>query len=147
MELIKKELKNLKDNFEKDITELITGQNAEKLSEIKNYQDEIISLSTEKQVLINKINEERLQASSGRERIRLLGDQLINVDRETTDIAAKLAKASVKFDAEKINQEKQIITKSAETISAEISEIEKIFTPWKDIMKNKMLLPKLTKLA
>jgi len=125
LELIKKELKKLKDNFEKDITELITGQNAEKLSEIKNYQDEIISLSTEKQVLINKINEERLQASSSKERVRLLGDQLINVNRETTDIAAKIAKANIKFDAEKINQEKQVIAKSAEAISAEISETEK----------------------
>ena len=124
LELIKKELKKLKADFEKDITELITGQNAEKLSEIKNYQDEIISLSTEKQVLINKINEERLQASSARERVRLLSDQILNIDREINDIASKIAKASVKFDAEKINQEKQVIAKSAEVLGLEISELE-----------------------
>ena len=125
LELIKKELKKLKDDFEKDITELITGQNAEKLSEIKNYQDEIISLTTEKQTLINKINEERLQASSARERIRLLSDQGVSVEREITDIASKIAKASVRFDADKINQEKQVLMKTAETINLEIIESEK----------------------
>lgn len=125
LEFIKKELKKLKDDFEKNITELITGQNAEKLSEIKNYQDEIITLTTEKQILINKVNEEKLKASSINERVRSLKEQLINLEREITDISSKIAKANIKFDSDKINNEKEALLKSAETADLEIIELEK----------------------
>ncbi|MFZ4648529.1 MAG: chromosome segregation SMC family protein [Patescibacteria group bacterium] len=125
LEIIKKELKNLKDDFEKSITELITGQNAEKLSEIKNYQDEIISLTTEKQILSNSLSEERLKASSTRERLRLLTEQGINVEREVTEISIKITKSQVKFDAEPLNQEKSKLLKQAELINQEIVQLEK----------------------
>ena len=125
LEVIKRELKKLKEDFEKAINEWITGQNANKLSEIKNHQDEIISLTTEKQALINKINEENLRASSARERLRLLSEQLVSVEREISDISAKLIKSQVKFDAEKINQEKSVLLQQAEKINQEITELEK----------------------
>jgi chromosome segregation protein len=125
LNLIKKELKKLKDDFEKSITELITGQNAEKLSEIKNYQNEIIALTTDKQILINKINEEKLRASASLERLRLLSEQKINIEREINDITSKILKAEVKFDIEKNNQEKAELNKRAEIILQEIAELEK----------------------
>ncbi|MCX6795513.1 MAG: AAA family ATPase [Candidatus Falkowbacteria bacterium] len=125
LDLIKKELKKLKDDFEKSITELITGQNEEKMSEIKNHKDKIISLTTEKQVLINQINEEKLKESSARERLRLLSDQLANISREVVDITAKLVKSQVKFDSEKINQEKAELLKQSELLSEEIENSEK----------------------
>lgn len=123
--VIKKELKKLKEDFEKSITELITGQNAEKLSEIKNYQDEIISLSTEKQVLINKINEEKLKTSSAKERLKLLNEQATRLSREITDIISKIAKSEVKFDFEKINLEKAELSKKAEELQEQIILTEK----------------------
>jgi chromosome segregation protein len=117
---IKKLIETAKNNFQIKIKEFIADENDEKLQRIKEIQDEIISLTENRQAINNRWNEERLRLSSLNERLRLLSEKRDQLNREITDIEAKISKSQVKFDATAIETEKNNIFSKIEQIEQEI---------------------------
>ena len=117
---IKKLIEDAKNNFQTKIKEFIADENNEKLQRIKEIQDEIISLTENRQAINNHWNEERLRLSTLNERLRLLLDKKDQLNHEITDIETKLAKSQVKFDATSIETEKNNIFSKIEQIEQEI---------------------------
>ena len=99
-------IEEAKQEFQKQIKSLIDGENAVKLEKAKSLQEEIIKNSENRQILVAEINELRLDLSTRQERKRLLEQQKHQAQREIDDVQNKLAKSQIKFDADKINQEK-----------------------------------------
>ena len=120
LEEVKKLIEEAKNNFQDQIREYLADENADKLNRIKEIQDEIISLSEERQTLNNQINEERLRLSSISERLRLLQDKKRQSEREIADLEIKIAKSQIKFDATSIENEKAGLLKLISDIDAEI---------------------------
>lgn len=104
-------LADAKKDFQKNISQAISGLDDEKLNRIKEIQTTIINLNEEKQSVQENLNSERLRLSSVSERLRLLEEKESQINRELIDIRAKLEKAQVKFDAGKIEADKQDLLK------------------------------------
>lgn len=102
-------LAEAKKDFQKNISQAISGLDDEKLNRIKEIQTTIINLNEEKQLVQENLNSERLRLSSISERLRLLEEKESQINRELIDIRAKLEKAQVKFDAGKIEADKQAL--------------------------------------
>ena len=117
---IKSLIEEAKQEFQKQIRSLIDGENASKLEKAKTLQEEIIGYSEKRQALMAEINELRLDLSTRQERKRLLEAQQEQTAREIKDIQEKIAKSQVKFDAEKINQEKQELNQRLQALEIEI---------------------------
>jgi chromosome segregation protein len=120
---VKKLLEDAKNNFQDQIREHLADENADKLNRVKEIQDEIISLSDERQTLNNQLNDERLKLSSINERLRLLEDKKKQSDREITDLEIKIAKSQIKFDASGIETEKAGLLKQVSALETEIKEL------------------------
>ena len=120
---VKKLIEEAKNNFQDQIREHLADENADKLNRVKEIQDEIISLSEERQILNNQLNEERLKLSSTGERLRLLEDKKKQSDREIADLEVKIAKSQIKFDASAFETEKAGLVKQINTLDAEIKEL------------------------
>ncbi|MFA5886822.1 MAG: AAA family ATPase [Patescibacteria group bacterium] len=112
-----------KDEFQAQIEKIINSDNRDKLENIKVIQEEIISLTEEKQKNSDQLNLENLRLNTTNERLRLLGEKQQQTTRELTEIRAKLAKAQIKFESGKIKQEKMEI---GEKISALEIKIKKL---------------------
>lgn len=104
---IKKLIAEAKNDFQKKITNLISGLDDDKLNQIKEIQTEIISLTESKQNTQENLSAERLRLSMLNERLRLLEEKELQLIRELNDIKAKLEKAQVKFDASQLESEKK----------------------------------------
>ncbi len=104
-------LADAKKDFQKNISQAISGLDDEKLNRIKEIQTTIINLNEEKQLVQENLNNERLRLSSVSERLRLLEEKESQINRELIDIRAKLEKAQVKFDAGKIEADKENLLK------------------------------------
>lgn len=125
LKIIKKLIDEAKKDFQKKIKVFITGENDEKLQKIKEIQEEIIKLTQERETANNRLNEERLRLSTINERLRLLEEKRAQVSREINDIRAKLEKAQVKFDASKIENEKEDNNKRIAVLDKEINDLSK----------------------
>ena len=123
LDKVKKLLEEAKNNFQDQIREHLADENADKLNRVKEIQDEIISLSEERQTLNNQLNEERLKLSSISERLRLLEDKKRQSDREIADLEVKIAKSQIKFDASTFEAEKAGLIKQINTLDTEIKTL------------------------
>ncbi len=117
--IIKKLINEAKNDFQKKITGLISGLDDDKLNQIKEIQTEIISLNEAKQQTQEILSDERLRLSTVNERLRLLEEKKAQNEREIIDIATKLEKAQVKFDASRIESEKKELNKKIELLEKE----------------------------
>jgi chromosome segregation protein len=113
---IKKLIAAAKNDFQKKITTLINGLDDNKLNSIKEIQAKIISLNEEKQITQESLNSERLRLTTVSERLRLLEEKELQSNREIIDIKSKLEKAQIKFDASKLENEKQELNKKIELL-------------------------------
>ncbi len=116
-------LDEAKNNFQDQIREHLADENADKINRVKEIQDEIISLSEERQTLNNQLNEERLKLSGTGERLRLLEDKKKQSDREIADLEVKIAKSQIKFDASSLEAEKNNLAKQINNLETEIKEL------------------------
>jgi len=121
---IKKLISEAKNDFQKQITQLINGLDDDKLNQIKEIQTKIISLTEEKQATQESLSSERLRLSMVNERLRLLEEKELQMTREINDIRAKLEKAQVKFDARKLEAEKKELGKKIELLEKEQSGLK-----------------------
>lgn len=121
---IKTEIEAAKNEFQAKIKFFIDGENAEQIQRIKDIQDELMSLTEDRQNINNQLNEERLRLSSINERLRLLEDKERQTDREIADIKDRLVRAQVKFDATAIENEKQIINKKISALDKKIEALQ-----------------------
>jgi len=108
---VKSLLAEAKQEFQKNISQAISGLDDEKLDKIKDIQAKIISLNEEKQAVQENLSSERLRLSSVSERLRLLEEKESQLNRELIDIRAKLEKSQVKFDAKQLESDKQDLLK------------------------------------
>lgn len=120
---VKTLLDEAKNNFQDQIREHLADENADKINRVKEIQDEIISLSEERQTLNNRLSEERLRLSSTGERLRLLEDKKKQSDREIADLEVKIAKSQIKFDASSFEAEKASLIKQINSLELEIKEL------------------------
>lgn len=111
LDRIKVLLADAKKDFQKNISQAISGLDDEKLNRIKEIQSTIINLNEEKQLAQENLNNERLRLSGISERLRLLEEKEIQLNRELADIRSKLEKAQVKFDAQSLEVDKQELLK------------------------------------
>jgi len=111
LDKIKKLIAEAKNDFQKKITKLISGLDDDKLNQIKEIQTKIISLTEDKQATQENLSNERLRLSMINERLRLLEEKELQMNREINDIRTKLEKAQVKFDASKLEAEKKELNK------------------------------------
>jgi len=121
LEKIKKLISSAKQNFQAKISILISNGNSEDLEKIKELQEEIITLTEERQNTANQLNEERMRLSLVSERLRLLTDHKEQLTRELGDIKTKLDKAQTKFDASELETEKSNINKKIKTLDQQIA--------------------------
>ena len=119
-------------DFQAKIKIFLADENAEKLNRIKEIQDEIIAINEERQILNNKLSDERLRLSSISERLRLLEDKKRQSDREIEDLKIKIAKSEIKFDSSALESEKANLLKMIQVIDAEIKII------WPDSQTGKL---------
>lgn len=127
------EVKIAKSQIKFDATAIET-EKAELLKLISRLEDEIKllwprsqarDLQEKKQIIQNKLNENRLRMSSSRERLRLLQEKEQQLNREITEIKTKIAKSQIKFDATGIETEKSKINAQLQKINTEINNLEK----------------------
>jgi len=116
---IKKLIASAKADFQKKITGLINGLDDDKLNQIKEIQTEIISLNETKQLTQENLGSERLRLSTVNERLRLLEEKELQIEREIVDIRAKLEKAQIKFDASQLEDEKKELNKKITILEKE----------------------------
>ena len=121
---IKKAIESAKSDFQTKIKLYIDGENAEQIQRIKDIQDEIMSLTEDRQNINNQLNEERLRLSSISERLRLLEEKERQTNREISDVKDRLTKAEVKFDATTLENEKQAINKKIVILDKEITALK-----------------------
>jgi chromosome segregation protein len=124
LEEIKKLITEAKNDFQKKISTLISGLDDEKLNQIKELQTKIISLTEEKQIIQESLGEERLRLSMVNERLRLLEEKELSLNKEINDIKAKLEKAQIKFDAASIESDKRELNKKIELLEKEQANLK-----------------------
>ncbi|MDP3836659.1 MAG: AAA family ATPase [bacterium] len=120
LDRIKTLIEEAKQEFQKQIRTLIDGENEAKLEKARTLQEEIIKYSEDRQALIAEINDLRLELSTRQERRRLLEAQQIQASREIKEIKDNIARSEVKFDAIKINNEKEVLNKQLSSLEEEI---------------------------
>ena len=125
LEKIKKLLEQVKKDFGFKIKNLISGEDEKSLEEIKLIQEQIISLSENKQKLSNDLAAEHFRFTSLTEKIFFLGEQLNEKNDNLSELKIKIEKAETKFDFSGIETEKRELEKNLKQIRLEISEIEK----------------------
>jgi len=140
---IKSLIASAKQNFQDKIAILIKGGSSDDLEKIKKIQEEIISLTEERQQINNQLNEEKLRLSSINERLKLLQDKETQLNREIKDIEVKLEKAQIKFDASKIEAEKLIITQKITKLDREVKELGQNYKPNELQEKKQVVLNKI----
>ncbi len=121
LEKIKKLIVEAKNDFQKKITKLINGLDDDKLSQIKEIQTKIISLTEARQITQEGLGNERLRLSMISERLRLLEEKELASSREINDIRLKLEKAQIKFDAHQLESERKELNKKIELLEKEQS--------------------------
>ncbi len=112
-----------KNEFQTQIEQIINSDNRDKLENIKVIQEEIISLTEEKQNTSDQLNLENLRLNTTNERLRLLGEKQQQTTRELADIRAKLAKAQIKFESGKIEQERKEIGEKINVLEVKIKKL------------------------
>jgi len=122
LDRIKTLIEEAKQEFKKQIHTLIDGEIETKLEKAGSLQADIIKFSESRQTLISEINSLQLELSTRQERRRLLESQQVQSTREIKDIKEKIARSEVKFDAEKINSEKQALNKKLNNLEEEIKD-------------------------
>ncbi|MFA6994825.1 MAG: AAA family ATPase [Patescibacteria group bacterium] len=122
---IKELITNAKKDFQTKIKVFLADKSNDKLQQIKTIQEEIITLTEERQNINNDLNEEGLRLAAANERQHLLEDKVQQITRETEDIKTKLEKTQVKFDAEKIEEERAAINKKISSLEKNINELIK----------------------
>ncbi|MBN2884434.1 AAA family ATPase [Patescibacteria group bacterium] len=88
------------------------------------------SLLTERQELINELNECRLNINSRRDKIKLYSDKQQQNLKEIKDIQEKIAKSQIKFDAEKIETTKTELNKKLTALDEDISKWQTILSQY-----------------
>jgi len=134
---ILRELDDIKAKLAKAETKFEAGElekeKAEILKKIKQVETNISELYKsyhlqswleKKQKAADKLQEYRLKSSSLEERLRLITNQKLQIEREIVDISSKLAKSQTKFDATGIEKEKQEINNRLSIITNESENIE-----------------------
>ncbi len=89
-------------------------------------------LLTERQQLINKLNECRLAITGRHNQIKLYRDQEQQNIKEIKDIQEKIAKSQIKFDAKKINQDKDYLNTRLSAQETEIAAWQKELQTYTD---------------
>lgn len=105
-----------------DILKMISSLDVE----INNLKPNSLTgaLQEKRQEIFNKINEQRLKASSVNERLRFSKEKREQINREIIDVKVKIAKSQIKFDASQIEREKDKFNNEIEKIDKEIKELE-----------------------
>jgi chromosome segregation protein len=103
---IKQQIALAGQQFKEDSKQIIAGLDDNLANQVKEIQAEIIKNNEDKQVIQEKISEERLRQASTEERWRLLTDQESQIKLELEGIVKKLTQAQQKFTASSLNEEK-----------------------------------------
>ena len=103
---IKQQIALAGQQFKEDSKQIIVGLDDNLANQVKEIQAEIIKNNEDKQVIQEKISEERLRQASTEERWRLLTDQESQIKLELEGIVKKLTQAQQKFTVSSLNEEK-----------------------------------------
>ncbi len=122
--LVKKLVKEAKEDFRVKIKALIAGENLEALEEMRKTQELIIDLSEKKQSFVIKLNEENLRLERIIEKEKSLTDKKREVSLFLNDIRADLNQVDIGF---KVSDHENIIyqnKKNIELINRKIRDLK-----------------------
>lgn len=122
--IIKSHLNEAREDFKNKIQGFLTAENSEKLQEIKEIQEKIISLNETKQIITAELAEERLKMSARQERLKIAVEKKDQISKDLTDIKNKMAKKAAPQDTRQVIEEKAQIQKKIEEFNERIKKLE-----------------------